>query len=78
VDYVTDMAAKRAELTPDRIAFRDHDTARTLTFADVDDQANRAAHALLAQGAPPATASASCATTGPSFSFCCLRARRPS
>ncbi|WP_244570964.1 AMP-binding protein [Stappia sp. TSB10GB4] len=50
MSWVTDMAAKRAELTPDRIAFTDHETGAQLTFAEVEAKASRTARALLAQG----------------------------
>ncbi|WP_417767730.1 class I adenylate-forming enzyme family protein [Stappia sp.] len=48
--HVTDMAAKRAELTPEKIAFRDHATGAVLSFSDVDRRANRVARGLSARG----------------------------
>ncbi|WP_306026918.1 class I adenylate-forming enzyme family protein [Stappia sp. MMSF_3263] len=48
--HVTDMAAKRAELTPDKIAFRDHETGAALSFSEVDRRANRMARWLCARG----------------------------
>lgn len=48
--HVTDMAAKRAELTPEKIAFRDHATGVVLSFSDVDRRANRVARGLRARG----------------------------
>ena len=50
MEYVTDMSAKRAELTPDGIAFRDLETGRAWTFVEVDAAANRFAHALGERG----------------------------
>jgi len=49
--HVTDMAAKRAELTPDRVAFIDDETGEPLTFATVNDRAERLARGLMALGA---------------------------
>ena len=46
MDWLTDMAAKRAELTPDKPAFVDHGSGTTLTFQDVNAQANQAARVL--------------------------------
>ena len=43
---VFDFAAKRAELSPDAIAFAEHDTGRQLTFAAFNDRAERCAIAL--------------------------------
>jgi fatty-acyl-CoA synthase len=51
MDWLTDMAAKRAELTPDRPAFTDHACGETLTFAEVNARACRLARALAALGA---------------------------
>lgn len=45
------MAAKRAALTPHRVAFRDVERGTALTYAEVNAQANRLAHALLGLGA---------------------------
>ncbi|WP_439527667.1 AMP-binding protein [Pannonibacter sp.] len=50
MDHVTDMAARRAELTPDRVAFIDHAAGESLTFAEVERQASRLAAALLDMG----------------------------
>jgi fatty-acyl-CoA synthase len=50
MDFVPDMAAKRAEITPDRAAFHDVETGRIITFAEVDDRANRFAHGLASFG----------------------------
>ena len=49
--FVTDMAAKRAEISPDRIAFIDVERGAHLTFAGVEARANRMARALLEIGA---------------------------
>jgi fatty-acyl-CoA synthase len=51
VEFVTDMAAKRAELTPHRVAFRDVERGTSLTFGEVNAQANRIARALQGLGA---------------------------
>jgi fatty-acyl-CoA synthase len=51
MEIVTDMAAKRAELTPDRVAFRDVERGTTLTYAEVNAEASRIGHALLGLGA---------------------------
>ncbi len=45
-----DLIAKRARLTPERIAFEDAATGRTLTYAALDDRAARAAAVLAARG----------------------------
>ncbi|MGE0740079.1 MAG: AMP-binding protein [Hyphomonadaceae bacterium] len=49
VDLV-DITAKRAALTPNRIAFEDAVSGRTLTYAALDDRAARAASVLAALG----------------------------
>jgi fatty-acyl-CoA synthase len=49
VDLV-DITAKRAELTPDRIAFVDAMTGRTLTYRALDERASRCAGAFRALG----------------------------
>lgn len=49
VDLV-DITAKRAALTPQRIAFEDALTGRTMTYAELDDRAARAAAALASLG----------------------------
>ncbi|MCT8972742.1 AMP-binding protein [Microbaculum marinisediminis] len=49
--HVTDMTAKRAELTPDHVAFVDDETGRELTFAAVNERAERLARGLLSLGA---------------------------
>lgn len=51
--WLTDMAAKRAELTPHRVAFTDHDTGVDMTFAEINDRATRFANALLDRGLTP-------------------------
>jgi fatty-acyl-CoA synthase len=51
MQFVTDMAARRAELTPDKTAFVDHETGVALSFAEVETWANRMARALAALGA---------------------------
>ncbi len=53
MDYVTDMAAKRAEIEPDAPAFRDVETGRILTFAAFNERADRCANGLIAGGAKP-------------------------
>jgi fatty-acyl-CoA synthase len=49
VDLV-DISAKRAALTPDRVAFEDALTGRTLTYAAFDERASRAAAVLASRG----------------------------
>ena len=51
MEFVTDMAAKRAELAPHDIAFHDVERSTTLTYAEVNAQTNSVAHALLGLGA---------------------------
>lgn len=51
--FVTDMAAKRAELAPDRPAFTGAAPEAMLTFAGVERRANRMAGALAALGLRP-------------------------
>jgi fatty-acyl-CoA synthase len=48
--YVTDMAAKRAELTPDRVAFHDQETDESLTFAEINTRAAALAAGLRGLG----------------------------
>ncbi|MGD9814557.1 MAG: long-chain fatty acid--CoA ligase [Hyphomonadaceae bacterium] len=50
VDLV-DITAKRAELTPDRIAFEDAVSGRTMTYAELDRRAARCASVLTGLGA---------------------------
>lgn len=50
MEVLTDMAAKRAELTPAALAFADHETGLTYTFAQVEDHANRLANLLTERG----------------------------
>lgn len=52
VDLV-DITAKRAGVTPQRIAFEDALTGRTVTYAECDDRAARAAAALASLGVDP-------------------------
>ncbi|WP_163117613.1 AMP-binding protein, partial [Acinetobacter baumannii] len=47
---VPDLCRRRAELTPDAIAFAELATGRSWTFADVDDRAERAATLFEAMG----------------------------
>lgn len=49
VDMV-DITAKRAALTPNRVAFEDALTGRTLTYAQLDERASRVAAVLAALG----------------------------
>ena len=49
VDLV-DITAKRAALTPHRVAFEDALSGRTLTYAELDERASRCAGALAAMG----------------------------
>jgi len=50
MNFLTDMAAKRAEIASDDIAFRDHESGRSLRFGQVNDAANRLAHDLVSRG----------------------------
>jgi fatty-acyl-CoA synthase len=50
---VFDFAAKRAELSPDRIAFAEVETGRRLTFAEFNARAERCAAWLEGQGIAP-------------------------
>ena len=45
-----DLIAKRAALTPDKVALEDAATGRTLTYAELDARAGRAAALLAARG----------------------------
>ena len=77
MEYVTDMSAKRAELTPRKVAFHDVETGHALTFADVDDRANRLAHALKGLGTAPGDRIAILCHNHPDFFvvlFACLKA----
>lgn len=49
-DVIPDMAAKRAELTPDALAFHDTATGADWSFARINNAANAVAAGLLAQG----------------------------
>jgi fatty-acyl-CoA synthase len=46
-----DLIAKRAELAPDRVALEEAATGRTLTYAELDARAGKAAALIAAQGA---------------------------
>ncbi|KPQ05758.1 MAG: fatty-acyl-CoA synthase [Rhodobacteraceae bacterium HLUCCA12] len=48
-----DMAARRAELSPDAPAFTDHTTDRVWTFAEIDAEAGALAGGMLALGLEP-------------------------
>ncbi len=52
-DALPDMTAKRAELTPDRVAFTEHASGQHLTFAEVDDAAARIATGFRTAGLAP-------------------------
>jgi len=47
---IFDIARRRAEIAPDRIAFVERATGRSLTYRDLDLRAERAARILLARG----------------------------
>ncbi|MFN3401676.1 MAG: AMP-binding protein, partial [Ferrovibrio sp.] len=47
---VFDITARRAELTPDKIAFTEVESGRSLTYAEVNDRACRFASWLQSQG----------------------------
>ncbi len=46
MQFMPDLAAKRAELTPDRIAFVDEETGRETSYAMLNDRASRCATLL--------------------------------
>ncbi|MES0812116.1 AMP-binding protein [Roseibium sp. SCPC15] len=50
MEFLTDMAAKRAELTPDAVAFADHETGRRFTFCEINSRATRLGNLLLESG----------------------------
>lgn len=53
MDFVTDMSAKRAELTPDRFAFVDAAHGGAISFAGLNARADRLAEALAGLGLAP-------------------------
>ena len=53
IDQVPDIAAKRAELSPGAVALEEVATGRTLTYADLDLRASRAAFLLRTRGVGP-------------------------
>ncbi|MCK7612872.1 AMP-binding protein [Roseibium sediminicola] len=50
MDFLTDMAAKRAELTPEALAFADQETGRRFSFGEINDRASRLGNLLLGRG----------------------------
>jgi fatty-acyl-CoA synthase len=50
IDDIPDLIARRAELTPRRIALEDMASGRTLTYAALDERAARAAALMAARG----------------------------
>jgi fatty-acyl-CoA synthase len=50
MELLTDMAAKRAELTPEVVAFVDHETGRSFTFCEINNRASRLGNLLLDRG----------------------------
>jgi fatty-acyl-CoA synthase len=50
MEFLTDMAAKRAELTPGATAFVDHETGSKYTFCDVNNRASRLGNLLMGMG----------------------------
>ncbi|WP_298964504.1 AMP-binding protein [uncultured Roseibium sp.] len=50
MEFLTDMAAKRAELTPDHVAFIDHESGLSYTFCEVNSRATRLGNLLLERG----------------------------
>lgn len=50
MDFLTDMAAKRAELMPEAVAFVDQETGRRFTFGEINDRASRLGNLLLGRG----------------------------
>ena len=53
MEFLTDIAARRADVTPDRIAFVDAGSGRSLTYRDFNDRAARAARLLSDAGVAP-------------------------
>jgi len=53
MELLTDMAAKRAELTPHALAFTDFETGLRYTFSEVDTRANQLANHLSGKGLVP-------------------------
>ena len=50
MDLIPDMTKKRAEISPDKIAFEQSGSGETRTFAQVHDRSQRAAHLLQFMG----------------------------
>ncbi|UES49431.1 AMP-binding protein [Roseibium aggregatum] len=50
MEYLTDMAAKRAELTPGATAFVDHESGRSFSFCEINERATRLGNLLLGRG----------------------------
>jgi len=50
MEFLTDMAAKRAELTPDAVAFSDKASGRSYSFGDMNERADRLGNLLLEKG----------------------------
>ncbi|MEE2565673.1 AMP-binding protein [Hyphobacterium marinum] len=50
MDFLTDIAARRAALTPDRTAFTDVKTGRSMTYRAFNNRAARAAQVLVESG----------------------------
>jgi len=50
MEFLTDMAAKRAELMPGAVAFTDHDSGRSYTFCEINSRASRLGNFLLSRG----------------------------
>jgi fatty-acyl-CoA synthase len=50
IDQIPDLVARRADLSPEAIAFEDFATGATLTYAALDARASRVAAALAARG----------------------------
>lgn len=77
MEWITDMAARRADLRPDKAAFIDAESGQTLSFAAVDDRANRLARALRARKLTPGDRVAVLCLNRPDFFvllFACLKA----
>lgn len=53
MDLIPDFSMKRAELSPDKVAFEMHETGDCRSFRAVDDRAQRLAHLLKNRGIKP-------------------------
>ncbi|WP_247742721.1 hypothetical protein [Shimia sp. R9_1] len=72
-DVIPDMATKRAELSPNALAFHDTTTGRDWTFEQINSAANAVAAGFIAQGLNEGGSSA---LTARSFLSHCLPVRK--